>query len=280
MEEILESEIEKKNKAKEKLFMFRLVYTCFFVALALTLYFMHDINLPGVLLILCGALWNFFVDINSFMAFILSLIVGVLFASFAVINGLYINAILYVFYYVPLQFYIYLKYMNAKDMSIKRNKKLSGQNIYYIFVTFIVVFGCCFAISLLPEYPTMPIFDAMSACLLGLSAYLQTMMYREYYIVRPISLLASIALWIFIAQTNGASSGTLSIILLYVMYLLLDLLSLYYWWEVTEPSTDRTLANEDTINKKLSEYEKISNKNKKESSSDKSSNDKKDSLIS
>ena len=169
---------EKINRESKWLFDAKLTITCLFSLIALTLYLLNYINFPAVCLIFLGAVWNFFVDINTLFAFLLSILVGFLFAMFAIIDGLYANAVLYVLYYIPLQFVIWLTNPKGRDMSIKKDKKLSKDNLYYICVAFILGFAVVVAVAVCMENEILLFFDAFSACMLGLSAYLQSYMYR------------------------------------------------------------------------------------------------------
>lgn len=234
---------EKRAKVAPSLFLARLIISSVFITVALTLYLLSFINFPALCLITAGALWNFFVDINTFLAFLLSIVVGMLYAMFSIIDGLYVNALLYTLYYIPLQFIVWIMNLDETDMSIKKDKKLSGNSVCYVLVVFVFSVVCCFAFALLQENQVLPMFDAISASMLGLSAFLQCLMYREYYFVRPIALVLALFLWAYVIFINGLSMGALTMILLYSMYFILDMLSLYYYLK-TIPASDREAIEE------------------------------------
>ncbi len=261
MDESLDMDRQLESDRK-KLFFFRLIVSCVCLAVAFSLYFSGLINFAGVMLIIMGALWNFFVDINSLWAFLLSLGVGAIYSMFAVIEGLYINAILYMFFYIPLQFYIWIRYAGRKDMSIKRNRGLSPSQVYYYVIGFILVCACTFAISLNFETQTLNLFDAVSACLLGTCACLQTFMYREYYFVRPVALIVALELWIFAIVENGLSMGAVAMLVLYTMYLIIDAYTMYFWLGLTKRKEKQKLGNiveEGVLLQKLEEYNNLTN---------------------
>jgi len=257
-----ESREYKVNKVSPILFNLRLIVTSVFCLIALTLYLLNYLHFPVLCLIVFGAIWNFFVDINTFLAFLLSLIVGVLFSMLAIIDGLYVNAMLYIFFYIPLQFVTWLVNPKEKDMSIKKDKKLSGDNIYYISIIMILTFAICFAIVININHEIFHVLDTIVACMLGLSAFLQSYMYREFYVVRIASLVLSIVLWAFVLYTNVFSMGAIGIILLYSMYLILDILA-YVFWIKSSLSYDKEAVeeidqkgNKKLIQEKVEEYNK------------------------
>ncbi len=68
----------------------------------------------------------------------------------------------------------------------------------------------------------VPAIDAVCASLLALSAYLHSRNFREYYVIRPIALVLTIAMFAYIVSIGMASSVTISLLLLYVIYFVLD----------------------------------------------------------
>ncbi len=264
MQEI--SQEKQKEKNKSELFVCKLIVASIFAVFAIMLYLLNVINIPALCLIFAGVLWNFFVDINTFLAFLLALVVGVIYAMFSIIDGLYINALLYTIYYIPLQFIVWIMNLNSKDMSIRKDKKLSKNSIYYICVLCIFSVVACFAFALLQQYQILPLFDAVTATMLGLCAFLQSLMFREYYIVKPIALVLALSLWIYVGAINGWTIGALTIIMLYAMYLVLDIITMVFWLK-TIPAVDKerleVLDNDGhktLVNEKMELYHKSSNK--------------------
>ncbi len=259
-----------KNKYSQdvtpKIFTIRLFVTSLFMAIALGLYIAKIIGLPGLLLILFGAIWNFFVGFNSMAAFMLSIIVGILYGMMAFSEGLYINALLYTVFYIPLQFAVWLLYMDADDVRVQSSRRLSGSGIYYTVLIFIYAFTVCFIISIFQEREELNVADAMVSCLLGLSAYLQSLRYREYYTVRPLALVASTAMWIYVAVMHPNSPVAIAIVLLYIYYLVLDLTGLYKFIDNEEEqkrAKERNISHAETV-ERLEEYRQLEQKDLEE----------------
>ncbi len=261
--EVFETKEFKVNKMSPKLFNYKLYATSFFCLLALTLYLLNFLHFPALCLILFGALWNFFVDINTFLAFVLSILVGLLFSMLAIIDGLYVNAILYTLYYIPLQFIVWITNPKERDMSIKKDKKLSLNTIYYICIVFVLAFSVGFAIAININNEILLLFDAIAACMLGLSAFLQSYMYREYYVVRIVAVAMSIILWAVVYNVHVFSMGAIGMIILYSMYLVVDILSYIFWIKSSEAYDKEAVEelSEDgkkkLVQQKVEEYNKL-----------------------
>lgn len=261
---------EKLRSRKKELFFVKLVTTSLFMAIGLSFYFYQMLNLPSLLLIFCGAMWNFFVDINTLCAFILSVVVGFIYSSFAMAEGLYVNSYLYLFFYVPLQFVVWVRYMNNKDITFKRNKKLSPTQSYYIVILFMLLMVSTFALGLLEQNEILPAFDAITACLLGLSACLQSFGYREYFMVRPISILFVLELWFYTILNNGIDYMSLGCIILYLMYFVIDAFTMYLWYfSLEEKKQRKTYENDASLKQRLDEYnEKVNKRSLEENDND------------
>lgn len=260
---IFESKQRKIEKYSKDLFMCRFIVTTLFALAGLTLYLLNFINFPALALIILGALWNFFVDINSMLAFFMCLAVCSIYSLFAIMNGVYISAFLYICFYIPMQFSAWMIYSKEKDISIKKDKKLSAEASYYIIVIMVLVLAITFAFALGGEYQILPLFDSIVACLLGLSAYLQVFMFREYYNIRFIALFSAIILWILVAIINGVTMGALAIILMYFMYLILDIIAMIYWHKTNEVYDKDAIeeiddeGNKSLVKEKVEEYKEL-----------------------
>jgi len=121
-------------------------------------------------------------------------------------------------------------------------------------------------------------FDAFSACMLGLSAFLQSYMYREYYSVRIVAVILSIILWCLALKTLIFSMNAIGIIILYSMYLIVDILSVISWARASVPF-DKDFVEEideksrkKLVQEKVEEYNKLLNEVKVVSNDDKGVN--------
>lgn len=247
----------KRFKISPKLFSARLITTCAFSCFALTMYLVGYINFPALCLIVSGALWNFFVDINSFVSFMLSLAVGILYGFFAISEGLYVHALLYLVVYVALQFYVYVEYPRNLDMSIKKDKKFSGQNIYNSFIFFVLTMAVFFAFAIVNKREVLPLFDSFSACMLAFSAFLQVYMFREYYVVRICAVVCAIGLWIAVMLTSAVSFVAVTMIMLYSMYLVHDIIAIIIWHKTVPAVIQEDLISMDNEGNKVLVEEKI-----------------------
>lgn len=257
----------KFNDISSKQYLIRLVTVCLFCAFALTLYFLGIINFACVLLIVFGGLWNFFVPINTFVSFVFCLLVCSLYALFSIKEGLYSNAILYFIVYVFLQYVVWVLY-GDDDMAIK-DKQMTMNTSYLVTCVIVVSLAVCFAISIVQGNQILPLMDAVTACMLGLSAFLQSFKYREYYVIRPIALIFAILLWIFAGYINGYGGANITAIIMYIMYLVLDLmtiLSRVYNIAFSGDKKKKTISAEDEekIDDKKAAFKKMVKQQEKE----------------
>ena len=102
-------------------------------------------------------------------------------------------------------------------------------------MAFILAFAVGFAIAVSIDNQILLLFDTITACMLGLSAFLQSYMYREYYLVRIVSVAMSAVLWGVVFSVQVFSMGALGIVLLYLMYLFVDVASYIFWIKSSVP---------------------------------------------
>ena len=265
---------QKRVRAMPGLLNSRLIITCIFSLIALTFYLGGFLNFPALCLIVAGALWNFFTDINTFISFMLSLVVCFIYAMFSILEGLYMNALLYVAFYIPLQFVVWINNLDSYDMSIKKDKRLFKKGFLYEYIALIVVLVSLSVLCYFNSEITLTVFDALTACILGFSAFLQSYMYREYYLIRPMAVLMALLLWVLVIFVNGFSMISFTMIVLYLMYLTNDLLTSAFWKitvDVVEPEELELVTSEGKKvleSERIEEYKKLvelENKNDKNS---------------
>ena len=220
------------------MFLTKLFVSLFFSFVALYLNLLGYINIACFFLIIFGAYWNFFVDINTFWSLLLCLLVCFLYSMFAAAEGLFVNAILYVMLYIPLQFVTWIVNIENKDMSIEKDKKMDGTAIFYVCLFFFFFFSLGFMFAMSHEFQILAVMDTFTACLLSLSAFFQSFMYREYYIIRPVAVLSAIILWVLVLILNGVTMVPITMIILYAMYLVMDIANIVYWIK-TVPVVDK-----------------------------------------
>lgn len=205
----------------EKLFTVKLILLCVALTVATTLYLIGLINFVCLLLIVLGSLWNFFAKINSILGFVLCLGTCVIFGFESISIGLYSHAVLYLLFYVVLELVVII--LNFKGNTIfVRYKNLSPRESYFILLAMILFFMSGFAVSLYQNNMIFPAVDAVCCSMLALSAYLHAKNFREYYFVRPIALVLTIAMFSHIISIGFKGSITISMLMLYVIYFALD----------------------------------------------------------
>lgn len=205
----------------EKLFLVKLMLSCFSLAVAITLYLIGLINFVCLIMVLAGVLWNFFAKINSFVGFGLCLVTCFICGLECISIGLYSHAILYLIFYIALELFVLVLNLKGNTVFV-RYKNLSPTDSYYIVLSILLFAVCGFSISLCQNNMIVPAIDAVCASLLALSAYLHSRNFREYYVIRPIALVLTIAMFAYIVSIGMASSVTISLLLLYVIYFVLD----------------------------------------------------------
>lgn len=208
---------------------YNLIIASFALAIGLSLVFAGIETWPAFLVLLFGAIWNFFCDFKKWTALLFSFLVGVFYAHFAFSNGLYAHAGLYLLFYIPLQFSVCLTRFNQIDTDIAKGNYLTGSQKYYIvLIAFIVmVFALIFTAGIDSE--VFFVMDTLSAMMLGISAWLRSYRHQEYFIVRYIAVGTAALLWLCVMTMYGVAPGTIIIFVLYLMYLLSDIFGYKSW---------------------------------------------------
>lgn len=239
-----------------------LIIACFALSIGLTLVLSGVETWPAFWLLLCGATWNFFCDFKKWTSLIFGFIVGVFYSYYAVVNGLFAHAVLYGLFYIPLQFYVCLTQFNMNDTDIERDKFLNGTQKYYIIlISFIVlVFGLVITAGI--DNEVFFAMDVISAIMLGISAYLRSFRFHEYFVVRYISLGTAALLWILVMSTFGVAPGTIMMVLLYLMYLISEIVG-YTSWKKSYEWVDPVAVTQEEINVEKEKAKKRENKKKK-----------------
>ena len=126
-----------------------------------------------------------------------------------------------------------------------------------------LAFAVGFAIAITIDNQILLLFDTISACMLGLAAFLQSYRYREFYIVRIVSVAMSIVLWSVVFDIRVFSMIAIGMILLYTMYLFVDIISYIYWLKTSVPFDNYAIEEVDEestkkiVQQKVQEYKKM-----------------------
>lgn len=205
----------------EKLFMTKLMLLCISLAFATTLYFIGTINFVCLIMVYAGGLWNFFAKINSFAGLFLCFLTSVICGLQCISVGLYSHSILYFVFYIALELVVFVMNMKGNTLLV-RYKNISPNESYFVVMAIFLFCVSGFAVSLCQNNMIVPAIDAVCSSLLALSAYLHSRNFREYYVVRPIALAVTIAMFSYLISINIATSATISMLVMYVMYFALD----------------------------------------------------------
>jgi len=217
---------------------FKIRKTELFVTIAalvvgITLFCFRLIDLISLSIILFGALWNFFTDSNKLFACIMSFFMCVAYGFLAGAIKVYGHAFLHIMFYLPTQLIYYYESQKSESNAVRYDKRLSKVGYIGTVVAFwFVAFGLGIVLFKIgdPYY----IVDALSSTLLIVSVFLVNGKYREYYFVRLVALAGAILAWLYIAIKLNFEGNTLTFILLFVMYLVMDIIE-YVRWKKNEP---------------------------------------------
>lgn len=206
------------EKSKDR--VFETVITSVAVCLALFFYLLGWSGILPVIVVFFGALWNFFTEVNHFLACIFGFVVCVTYALVAASFALFGHAALHLFFYLPMQLFVFYNSRNT-DVGIKREKRVSPIMWVFIAVVFVltVVFGW---IVLAKLKGTVPFLDVFSVAALTVSVFLVTAGFREYYLWRVFAVSLAAIVWVYIGVVNGFYDGVVQMIILFAMYGLVD----------------------------------------------------------
>lgn len=255
-----------KRLLKKGVSTYNLIIASFCCALGIALVLAGAETWPAFLLLLCGAIWNFFCDFKKYVSLIFGFIVSVLYAHFAFLNGLYAHAYLHLLVYIPLQFMVCLKNFDKEDTGIIKDHYMTGSEKYYTLLVVLFVFTFSAILTAGIKEEVFGLLDTISAIMLGVSAYLRSYRYQEYFTVRYIAVGTACMLWVIVIATYGVAPGSLMIVLLFLMYLLSDIFGHNEWkrsyeWTVPAPVTKQEIKTakkeEKIIEQKKQQYRNI-----------------------
>ena len=169
----------------------------------------------------------------------------------------------------------YSKDITVDTKTVKNRKSQNKKNnSFFYMIALIVVLVSLSVLCYFNSEITLTVFDSLTACILGFSAFLQSYMYREYYLIRPMAVLMALLLWVLVIFVNGFSMISFTMIVLYLMYLTNDLLTSAFWKitvDVVEPEELELVTSEGKKvleSERIEEYKKLvelENKNDKNS---------------
>ena len=224
-QEFFDGQIVKEDSEQYKLFKILLLSLTSVVGIFLVL--MGWCSVVPFVLLEVGMLWNFYSGLSRKISFLLCIIVAFTYFYICSKYAFYANALIYIACYIPFQ----LIAVSAKDYSdgdfVQVKKKITDMNkiLFVIFFAIICVVMGLFSWNIGGSFVLL---DTLSAALLVCSALLRNERYSEYYIFRVFALIMSIILWIGISMEYG-SVGSVAIILMYISYLIYEIVSFVYY---------------------------------------------------
>ena len=243
----------------------RVLLSCIFLAASLFLVFIGKDSYIGVILITFGIVWNLFLPLNNFYSLVLSIMMGIVYTIVCSSIGLIANAFLYVAYYIPLQF---AACQRKGDQFIQRNKEFSEREYTFIFFYYVVFFVALYFLSQTVNSSLLCFFDALSATFLAFSALARNCRIKNYHSIRFLAVGISIFLWSLMASASVMQPGVLSLLLMYIMYFIYEIIVCIYerrHYQTKQMTIDDLKEDEKKtklVEKKKKDYEKLTAKQK------------------
>lgn len=218
--------IEAKKQAKIRIP--ELAVTAVTIVIGVIFYCLNYVSLLALALILLGAMWNFFTEANKLFACIMAFFVCTIFAVLSIRLNMYGQAFLHIGFYLPTQLIYYYENKNSKDVSIDPKKELKLLGLICAGVS-LVLLGACLCFVLRETHEEFYISDGIATAFLMLSVFLSNGRYREYWAVRIGALAVAVVVWLNVALHNNFSENVIVILLLFGMYMVMDLIKFVMW---------------------------------------------------
>ena len=225
--ETLENEILEVKK-QVKLRVPELIVTSAFMLVAIVLFCCQVINIWGMVIILSGALWNFFTEANRLTACIMSYIVCTLCAVYCIRVEMFGMAFLHIIFYLPTQIIYYFENSREEDVSILPNKQLKLSGLVGAVATLILI-AMCLSVVLYEVGCEYYLSDSVATTLLIFSVFLSNGRYKEYWAVRISACAVAVFVWLYVAIQNGFEDNSVVFIVLFVMYMVMDSIKFINW---------------------------------------------------
>ena len=212
-----------------------LVITSVFLTLGLFFYGVGLTSLWSVLILLFGALWNFFTDSNKLFACIFAFCLCIPYALLCIDIGMYGHAFLHLLFYLPTQLVYYIENQHKDDISILATKKLETSGfVGSVLAGMILIFGVSLALYNMNNF--FFIFDAISIVLLAFAVFLVNGRYKEYWGVRLFAVAFASLVWLIVGFFTDWVDGTIIFALLFAMYFVADFVKFLAWKKSVKPN--------------------------------------------
>lgn len=206
----------------EKYKLFKLILTSIVSVFGLFCWLAGFCNPALFLLLEFGMIWNFYIKLDNKISLVFCVIVSSIYFVIACNFNLYANAIVYIGFYIPFQMFALTKtYYGGSFVQIKKSMNDQSQIVFIVTTIFMSVIFYMLDLGLGARFC---ILDACTSGCLIASAILRNERYNDYYFLRPIALILSIALWIVVAVEHQNFNGAI-VAVMYFAYLIFDIVT-------------------------------------------------------
>ena len=182
----------------------------------------------GLSVIVFGALWNLFTDANKLFACIVSFFVCTIFALISLNLNLYGMAFLHICFYLPTQLIYFYESKKTENLNNTRNRELTKIGTCGVIIS-VWLYALASVFVLYRIGDTYYLLDAICVTLLTLSVFLSNGQYKEYWVARLIACFVTSASFVYIAIQTDYAKNSLMFALLFLMYLICDLIKFNRW---------------------------------------------------
>lgn len=175
-----------------------------------------------------GLLSLYFNNVNKILDFIMALAWSAAYLYFGIINGLYAQA------FLVSAFYLFVNLFNlvapqSNTTIVEEHNKLKPYQIWALII--VCVFGAVgtFFLVRIKGNKTFAIFDTLAAVMLCASLYMMLKRCIEYFVVRLIAMIATIALWVAMGLVSHFNLGCINIAVMFIAFILYDNVRMRKW---------------------------------------------------
>ncbi len=175
-----------------------------------------------------GLLSLYFNDVNKILDFVMALAWSAAYLYFGIINGLYAQAFLVSGFYLFINLFDLVTTPNNATI-VEEHNKLNPYQIWALII--VCVFGAVGTYFLVRIWgnKTFAIFDTLAAVVLCASLYMMLKRCIEYFVVRLIAMIATIALWVAMGLVSNFNLGCINIAVMFIAFILYDNIRMRKW---------------------------------------------------
>ena len=214
---------EKQNVIAEKAGMHitEILLFALFIVLGVVVCVLGYESWLGLLLLGVGLLSLFLNDFNKWLDLFIALVWSGLYAYFSYANGLIVQAVMVSLAYLIVK--VISIFVSKKTNAIVNEKKSLklGQFVSGLISGILVIVGSYFLARISPV-AVLPLFDSIAAVMLVISLIAQLIKVKQYFIIRLVSMILIIILWVIRGVIIGFETGTASAALMFMAFIIFD----------------------------------------------------------